>query len=114
MAKFACSGAAHVFVSEVLEQLELSVCSLRENGGTEWFHNLLDSNILVGELVSGGAAEVLQVSMYRDGYKSHSASDALEQSRGFGLLLDGGKNVPDQTKSTHSNWLEIRVSAKSH
>lgn len=40
---------------EVLEQLQFPIGALREDRGAEWLHNLLDSNILVGKLVPGGA-----------------------------------------------------------
>jgi len=43
-------------MSEVLEQLELSICSLGEDGRAERLHDLLDGNILIRELVAGGAA----------------------------------------------------------
>lgn len=44
-----------VLVSQVLEQLQLTVGPLGQDGCAEWLHDLLDGNILVGELVSGGA-----------------------------------------------------------
>jgi hypothetical protein len=42
---------------EMLEELELSVCTLGQNWSAERLHDLLDGNILVGELIAGGAAE---------------------------------------------------------
>lgn len=57
-------------MAEVLEQLELTVGPLGKDGGAEGLHDLLDSNVLVGELVPGRA---------------------------------------DQTKSPHTDRLEIRV-----
>lgn len=42
-------------MSEVLEQLELAIGSLGQDRSAEGLHNLLDGDILVGELISGGA-----------------------------------------------------------
>jgi hypothetical protein len=42
-------------MSQVLEQLQLSVGSLGKNWCAERLHDLLDGDILVGELVSSGA-----------------------------------------------------------
>jgi hypothetical protein len=57
-------------MTEVFEELQLSVGSLRQDRRAEGLHDLLDSDILVRELVSSGA---------------------------------------DETESTHTNGLEIRV-----
>lgn len=43
-----------VLVPEVLEQFQLTVGPLGQDGGAEGLHDLLDGNILAGELVSGG------------------------------------------------------------
>jgi hypothetical protein len=48
---------AHVFVLEVLEQLELTVCALGEHWSAEGLHDLLDGDILAGKLISGGTVE---------------------------------------------------------
>lgn len=40
-------------MAKVLEELELTVRPLGEDGGAEGLHDLLDGNILVGELVPG-------------------------------------------------------------
>ena len=53
----------NVFVPQVLEELELTVCALGENGRAEGLHDLLDCDILVGELVFRGAAR--QISLAR-------------------------------------------------
>ena len=45
-----------VLVLQVLQQLQLSICPLREHRCAEGLHDLLDGDILVGELVAGGAA----------------------------------------------------------
>jgi hypothetical protein len=45
-----CSSA-HVFVSQMFEELQLSVCSLRENRSAEWLHDLLDRHGLAGKLI---------------------------------------------------------------
>ena len=50
------SRAAHILVSEVLEKLQFAVCALGENRGAERFHDLLDGDGLVGELILRRAA----------------------------------------------------------
>lgn len=47
--------SAYILVSEVLEQLQLAIRPLSEYGRAEGLHDLLDGDILVGELVSRGA-----------------------------------------------------------
>lgn len=66
-------------MSQVLEQLELTVCSLGENGSAEGLHNLLDGNILVGKLVTGGAASGKDVSasMNRRSQRALVAMDGI-------------------------------------
>lgn len=49
----------HVLVLEMLEQLELAVSSLCEHRGAERLHNLLDGDMLVGELISGRTAAAI-------------------------------------------------------
>lgn len=44
--------SAYIFVSEMLEQLQLTVRPLSEHRRAEGLHDLLDGDILVGELVS--------------------------------------------------------------
>lgn len=46
-----------VFVLEVLEQLELTVCALCEHRCAERLHDLLDCDILVGKLIPGRTNE---------------------------------------------------------
>lgn len=45
----------HILMSQVFEQLELSVCSLGQNRRAEWLHDLLDSHSLAGKLIFGRA-----------------------------------------------------------
>jgi hypothetical protein len=42
----------HILMSEVLQQFEFAVRSLGKDWGAEGLHDLLDGNILVGELIS--------------------------------------------------------------
>lgn len=42
---------ANIFVSKVLQQLEFSVCPFGQDGSAEWLHDLLDGDILAGELI---------------------------------------------------------------
>lgn len=46
-----------VLVLQVLEQLQLAICPLGEHRGAEGLHDFLDGDILVRELVLGGAVE---------------------------------------------------------
>lgn len=50
-----------ILVSEVLEELELTVCALGQDGGAEGLHDLLDGDILVCQLIAGGAVFTLSV-----------------------------------------------------
>lgn len=47
---------AYVLMTEVLKQLQFAIGTFGQNRCTKRLHDLLDGNILVGELVSGGAA----------------------------------------------------------
>ena len=49
-------GRTNILVLQVLQQLQLSVCPLGKHRCAEGLHDLLDGDILVGELVSGRAA----------------------------------------------------------
>lgn len=46
-------------MSEMLEEFKLAVGSLGEDGSAKWLHDLLDGDILVGELISGRARLLL-------------------------------------------------------
>ena len=86
------SRGTNVFMPQVLEKLQLTVCTLGENRCAEGLHDLLDGDILVGELVFRGAAR--QISLARCVWR---------------YIEMAGQNVPDETKSSHTNGLEIRV-----
>lgn len=45
----------HIFVLQVLEQLQLTVCPLREHRCAKRLHDLLDGDILTGKLILGRA-----------------------------------------------------------
>jgi hypothetical protein len=45
-------------MSEMLEQLQLAVCALRQDRSAEGLHDLLDGDGLAGELVLGRAARL--------------------------------------------------------
>lgn len=53
----AAPGQTDILVPQVLQQLQLPVRPLREHRGAEGLHDLLDGDILVGELVPRGAVE---------------------------------------------------------
>jgi hypothetical protein len=46
-------GQTNILVLEMLEQLQLSVCTLRQHRRAKGLHDLLDRNILTGELIFG-------------------------------------------------------------
>ena len=50
---------AHVFVLDVLEELELAVSALREDGGVEGLHDLLDRDRGARQLVFCRAFRVM-------------------------------------------------------
>jgi len=79
---------------KVLEQLELTVCTFGEHRCTERLHDLLDGDILVGELIPSRAV-VRNRSVFgcRDSCKDRA-------------------DVPNETESSHANRLEIGVSAQ--
>jgi len=45
---------AYILVLQVLQQFQFAVGSLGKHWSTEWLHDLLDSDICIGELISGG------------------------------------------------------------
>lgn len=45
----------YIFVSEMLEKLQLAISTLGKDGSAKRLHNLLDGDILVRELIAGGA-----------------------------------------------------------
>jgi hypothetical protein len=42
---------------QVLQQLQLAIRPLGQDGSAKWLHDLLDGDALAGELVLGGAGE---------------------------------------------------------
>jgi hypothetical protein len=48
---------SYILMSQMLEELQFSVCALGEDGGAEGLHDLLDGHGLVGELIFGGTAK---------------------------------------------------------
>lgn len=75
-------------MSEVLEQLELTIGSLGKDGCAEGLHDFLDGDILVRELIARGA------------------------SRGQFRLVQFSRlhHSPNETKSSHAHRLQVRVS----
>lgn len=84
-------------MSEVLEQLELTIGSLGKDRSAERLHNLLDGDILVGELISGGAG----LGLARLSWHCRVMAEEL------------GADVPYETKGAHANRLEVGVSVAS-
>ena len=86
-------AATHILVLQVLEQLQLAICPLGEHGGAEGLHDLLDGDGLVRELVLRGARR-----------------ERPCQSRLLSIFSERViVNLPDQTKRSHADGLEIRV-----
>jgi hypothetical protein len=54
------SRETHILMFEVFQQLQLSVGSLGQYWGTEWLHDLLYGDILVGELIPSRAMPVFR------------------------------------------------------
>jgi hypothetical protein len=81
----------NILVLQMLEQLQLSISSLGEHRGAERLHDLFDGNILVGELIFGGAAS-------RESLGPTQTDTA-----------QGKSTIPDQAKSSHANRLQVRI-----
>lgn len=71
----------HVLVTDVLEQFELAVSTLGEDGGGEGLHDLLDGHRSVGELVVCGTDET-----------EGTHSDGLQVDISSGDLKDGAED----------------------
>jgi hypothetical protein len=91
----------HILMLQMLQELQFSVCSLGQNRGAERLHNLLYSDILVGELIFGGAIQ-----------KRASISNLHQQPSRPPKHRKRVNIVPNQAKGAHSNRLEIRVPAR--
>lgn len=76
-----CVDDTDVFVTNVFEQLELSVGTLGENGSGKRFHDLLDGNRGACELVVCGADQT-----------ESAHADGLQVDISGGDLKDGTKN----------------------
>lgn len=50
---------SYVFMAQVLEQLQLTVCALGQDRRAEWLHNLLDRDRRGSELILGRAVPVV-------------------------------------------------------
>lgn len=86
-------------MAEVLEQLELSVGALGEDGGGEGLHDLLDSDILVRELVAGGA-----------GVGGCALAESVSQANSSGTSWSGWCDfwdIPDEAKGAHAHGLQV-------
>jgi hypothetical protein len=79
----------------MLEELELTVCALGEHRCAERLHDLLDGDILVGELIPGRAVA--------------RGSKSVTMCR---VRWNGRADIPNETKSSHTNRLEIGVSVR--
>ena len=84
-------GETDILVTEVLEQLELAVGALGQDGRAEGLHDLLDGHCLAGELVFGRTAAVSAV-----------VRRACMQAC----------NVPDKAKGAHADGLQVGVPAQ--
>ncbi len=93
-AEAGASGKPYILVLEVLEELELTVGPLGKDWCAERLHDLFDGDILACELVSGRAVG-----------GERRLAECLP-----GAIHDGVRPLlPDQSKSAHTDRLEIRV-----
>lgn len=82
-------------MAEMLEQLQLPVGSLGQNGGTEGLHDFFNCDWLCSQLVFGRAVVLMAL---------------LACTLGLGVVLcDTGYNIPDQSEGTHSHRLQFRI-----
>jgi hypothetical protein len=89
------AGKTHVLVTEMLEQLQLSVGSLRQDRRAEWLHDLLDRHGLAGQLVA------------------RRATGEVFRLAGVSLQRDiQNQNIPDEPEGSHAHRLEVRIPKK--
>lgn len=86
------AGKAYVLMSEVLEQLQLSVSTLGEDRGAERLHDLLDRDRLAGQLVPRRASG----KTFRSAMKLSQSAVAVP-------------NIPDKPEGTHAHRLQVRI-----
>lgn len=100
---------AYIFVSEMLEQLQLAIRPLSEYRRAKGLHNLLDGDILVGELVSRRA-------IWRGRGKSQLAcipnANPRKQREGRQLTTQG-QTLPCPRAGGPSTWIKIDQSTPS-
>jgi len=82
--------ATNILVPEVLQELELTVCSLRQDRSAKWLHDLLHGDGLAGELILGRA-------VWLSGHDSQGGEAA-------------SSTVPDKTERAHAYGLQVGVS----
>lgn len=71
-------------MTEMLQKFQLAVCSLRENGGREGLHDLLDGDGLSSQLVFGGAFTLGQLCLLRY-KKDFRLPDESKGAHAYGL-----------------------------
>jgi len=81
--------ATNILVPEVLQELELTVCSLRQDRSAKWLHDLLHGDGLAGELILGRA-------VWLSGHDSQGGEAA-------------SSTVPDKTERAHAHGLQVGV-----
>lgn len=84
-------------MAEVLEELELAVGTLRQDGGRERLHNLLDRDRGARQLVLGRAVQVLVIAKRVNVFKAR------------GKLSVQKRHVPNETERAHADWLEVDI-----
>lgn len=95
----------------MLEEFQFTIGSLRQYRCTERFHDLLDSNGLTRELILGRASSICH-----ENTQSACCKKFTGNCRGWGLLnsqtAENARGViPDKAECTHSNGLQIGISA---
>lgn len=90
-------------MSQMLEQLEFSVCSFGKHRGAEWLHYLLYRHGLPGQCVPRRT--------FRRLLSARIPSLSLSLSLvSIAQIIGSGSSIPDEPKGTHAHWLQVRVS----
>lgn len=95
-----CSASqTHVLVTQVLEQLQLSIRPLAEHWRGERLHDLFDGDRGTGQLVLGGTGRNVSVCPF------YNLSPKLLRSLDAGTM-----DSPDETECSHTDRLEVDIS----
>jgi hypothetical protein len=89
---------------QMLEQLQLPIRPLAQHGGRKGFHDFLDGNRSSRQLILGGTTYVSC---------PHSMPmRVLSRTRGFRDKATCNNDLPNETKGSHTDWLEVDISRR--